>query len=631
MRYLGNKESIAPFIREAFEEKDLLNKNFVLFDAFAGTGSVSVELQEGFRKIIINDNLKWASYYSKSRILSSSFEWKKIGQDPIDFLNKESKLTKGFIYQNYAPSSSGRMYFSDYNAQRLDYFRITIQEWFEAELISSSEFEYLISCVIEAMSKVANIAGVYGAFLKKWDSRALKPILLSHLPQKKGKIPSEVENYNSPIEDIISDVECDVLYLDPPYTQNQYGTQYHLPETITLYDSPSVSKVTGSRPTGPMRSDWSKDLKVHILLDSLLSKTRATHIFLSYSSDGLMSKDFIESVFKRYGKRDTYKLFKIPYKYYQNWKSKKKEGHEEYLFYIELKNKSLVRYQSPLNYTGNKFNMIDSLLERFPSQIDDFYDIFGGGMNVGINVSCEKLVYNDINPFVVNLLKSFRDIDTYEYLKFIKKNIRNYGLEKGNSESYLNLRQIYNDTPHNKRDPKILFLLIMYGFNQQIRFNSKFDFNNPSGIRWFNEKMLEKFISFSRRIKEIDVTFCAMDYEICLSEFSLNPNDFIYADPPYLLTTGSYNDGRRGFKGWNALAQTTLLENLCKIDQIGLRWMLSYISTHREMSNELFAQWMNQTSYVSEELQGVRGHGGSKRNEMIVYNYDPEQTSNNHK
>ncbi|WP_346010883.1 DNA adenine methylase [Campylobacter concisus] len=102
------------------------------------------------------------------------------------------------------------------------------------------------------------------------------------------------------MENIISDVECDILYLDPPYTQNQYGAQYHLLETLILNDCPSVSKVTGSRPVMPMRSDWSKEYKVNILFDKIIAKTKARYIVLSYNNDGLMSKEYIEAVMKRY-------------------------------------------------------------------------------------------------------------------------------------------------------------------------------------------------------------------------------------------------------------------------------------------------------------------------------------------
>ena len=69
-----------------------------------------------------------------------------------------------------------------------------------------------------------------------------------------------------------------ILYFDPPYTQNQYGTQYHLLETLILNDNPTISKVTGSRPTGPMRSDWSKMYHVHILFDKVVAGNRVDEL-----------------------------------------------------------------------------------------------------------------------------------------------------------------------------------------------------------------------------------------------------------------------------------------------------------------------------------------------------------------
>ena len=145
---------------------------------------------------------------------------------------------------------------------------------------------------MESVSDVSNTAGVYGAFLKHWDCRALKPITFNRIDSKEG-ICEKIDNYNSKIENIIGNIDCDILYLDPPYTQNQYGTQYHLLETLILNDNPTISKVTGSRPTGPMRSDWSKMYHAHILFDKVVAETRASHIILSYNNDGFMSKDFI--------------------------------------------------------------------------------------------------------------------------------------------------------------------------------------------------------------------------------------------------------------------------------------------------------------------------------------------------
>ena len=83
------------------------------------------------------------------------------------------------------------------------------------------------------------------------------------------------------------------------YTQNQYGTQYHLLETLILNDNPSVSKVTGSRQITPLKSDWSINFKSHIAFNEVIKKTQAKHIIFSYSPDGFISKEFISQTLKR--------------------------------------------------------------------------------------------------------------------------------------------------------------------------------------------------------------------------------------------------------------------------------------------------------------------------------------------
>lgn len=463
-----------------------MRKEYTFFDAFSGTGAVAKVIAGSVGKIIVNDSLECSAWYAKSNIEGNVYNWESLGFDPIDYLNNSDAVSEGFIYKNYAPLESGRMYFTNYNAKRIDYVRGTIDTWYEDNLIDVQQRHYLISCLVEAVSKVSNVAGVYGAYLKKWDSRAHKKLHLSHFPPNTESVDVEVKN--SFLETIISSVECDILYLDPPYTQNQYGTQYHLLETISKYDSPEISRITGSRPTGPMRSDWSKDIKAHILFEYILSQTKANHVFLSYSSDGLMSKDYIMSCLKRHCVDGTIDLKVIPYKNYSNWKNKPRKNHEEYIFYGELKKSENIRYQSPLNYTGNKFNIIDEIIESLPAgKMDTFVDVFGGGFNVGINIEASSLIYNDINPFVVSLIESFKKYDTYEYIKYIRKLEKQYNLLDIDSGGYAFLREKYNSTPIPQRDPRMLFVLIMYGFNQQIRFNSAMEFNNPIGMRWFNE------------------------------------------------------------------------------------------------------------------------------------------------
>ena len=541
-----------------------------------------------------------------------------MGFDPFKYLNGNNNIIEGFFYKTYAPTETNRMYFTPENAGRIDYFRWQIQEWKNKNLLTDNEYYYLLACLIESVSDVSNTAGVYGAFLKKWDSRATKKIFFDTV-ETTGDLPNNVKVYNSKIEDIIENIDCDILYLDPPYTQNQYGTQYHILETLILNDNPSVSKVTGSRSTAPMRSDWSKQFKSNILFDYILAKTKARYIVLSYNNDGFMSKDFIEASMKRYGKPETFSCKTMSYKKYQNWKSQNFDDHFEYIFFIELKDKKEVYYESPLNYIGSKSQSIPEIMQYAPEKAQIFYDLFGGGFNVGINAVSPTIVYNDINYFVKEIIETFYNYSTYSFISYVNKTIKQFNLRPSDSQAYNNARMYYNNLPKEKRDPRLLFTIIMYGFQQQIRFNGNHDFNNPVGMRWFNDRVLEKVISFSRRIKEISCVFISKSY--LDFEGQINRNGIVYMDPPYQLTTSAYNDGKRGFNGWDAEQEKKLFEFADYLDASGIPFMLSYVVEHKGNVNEHLLKWINERKYTLIALKDVIGISGSKRKEVLVVNY----------
>lgn len=619
MRYIGNKESMVEEIDSFIESRVESEEPLTLFDAFCGTGAVSDRLKNKFN-LIINDNLKWAAVYTAGRLYAPSCHFERLGFDPFAFLNQSDEKVQGFIYKNYAPTESSRMYFTPENAARIDYFRKQIEEWHKNKLLSEAEYMLLLASLVESVSRVSNTAGVYGAFLKKWDGRALKPIEFIK-PAYNACDSLNIKIYNDKTENIISDVKCDILYLDPPYTQNQYGTQYHLLETLILNDHPSVSKVTGSRPVMPMRSDWSKEYKAHILLDKIIANTTARYIVMSYNNDGLMSKEYIEAVMKRYGNPETYCCKKISYKKYQNWKSQNHKEHFEYLFFVEKKDPADVVYESPLNYIGSKARVIPAIRENLPSDIDDFIDAFGGGFNVGINIRSESVVYNEYNHFVKELIESFWQYDTFSYIVYMKKIIRRFELEPGRKDAYLNVRDYYNSLPEDKRDPRLLLVVILYSFQQQIRFNSNHGFNNPVGMRWFNDNLLEKLISFSRRIKELNVCFSCADYTDTF-RYVDDGHTFVYLDPPYMLTNGSYNDGKRGFKGWDVSQEAALFEFLDKLNHEGSRFMLSYVLEHKGKVNQNLVNWTQDNHYHIIELGDILGISGSRRKEILVTNYE---------
>ena len=617
MRYLGNKESMLNEIKKLLESQGLLQEGYVFFDAFCGSGSVS-DFFKLYYNIIVNDNLKWSVIYTKGRICAPLCHFSKLGFDPFEYLNSTKNIKKGFMYKNYAPTETSRMYFTPENAGRIDYFRKQIEEWKEKKLLSEEEYCYLIASLIESVSDVSNTAGVYGAFLKKWDSRAIKKIVFDKVDFQPCTYKS-VKIYNEKIENIIEDIDCDILYLDPPYTQNQYGTQYHLLETLVLDDNPSISKVTGSRSTSPMRSDWSKEYKSNILLDYILAKTKAKYIVMSYNVDGFMSKEYIEASMKRYGKAETFICKKIEYKKYQNSKSRKKDKHFEYLFFIEKKNIDDITFECPLNYIGSKSKIVPNILRYLPKGYEEVIDAFGGGFNVGINISANKVIYNDLNHLVRNLIYSFWKYDIYDNLIYVKRIIKKFKLEKANAQAYQTARNYYNSLTFEKRDPRLLFTIILYGFQQQIRFNNQHDFNNPVGMRWFNDKILEKLISFSRKIKEGNYEFYSGNYKELKN--LMTPSTFVYFDPPYSLTTGTYNDGKRGFDGWNKLYEAELFEFIDELNNRKIPFMLSYIMEHKGKINQELLTWIDKQKYQVIKLGDIIGISGSRRKEILIINY----------
>lgn len=140
-------------------------------------------------------------------------------------------------------------------------------------------------------------------------------------------------------------------------------------------------------------------------------------------------------------------------------------------------------------------------------------------------------------------------------------------------------------------------------------------------MRWFNDKILEKLISFSRRIKELNVRFYCADYTDMFHHVN-NGHTFIYLDPPYMLTNGSYNDGKRGFKGWDASQEFALFSFLDRLNDEGSRFMLSYVLEHKGKINKNLLTWVHDNNYRIIELGDILGISGSRRKKILVVNYE---------
>lgn len=276
--------------------------------------------------------------------------------------------------------------------------------------------------------------------------------------------------------------------------------------------------------------------------------------------------------------------------------------------------------KSPLNYTGGKYKLLPQLLELFPKQVNTFVDLFAGGGNVSVNVKAEKLVFNDLMWQVPEMLQEFKKIGVEESLRKIDGYISSYDLSKENKEGYLALRELYNK---GKSDPLMLYTLICYSFNNQIRFNNKGAYNMPFGKdrSSFNPTLREKFITFVQRLQSMEIQFSSKDFrELDLD--TLGENDFVYCDPPYLITVASYNENG----GWGEQAERDLLAKLDTLDKAGVKFGLSNVFESKGKENIILKEWAKgyKVHYLDHTYSNCSYHKKDKQSkdiEVFITNY----------
>lgn len=243
---------------------------------------------------------------------------------------------------------------------------------------------------------------------------------------------------------------------------------------------------------------------------------------------------------------------------------------------------------SPMNYIGGKAKLLPQILPHFPTDINTFYDVFSGGANVAANLDAGKTLVNDLNHYVVDILREFYATDTDAVLEQVHGYINEYGLSKSNEEGFKSFRADYNAN----QKPLMLYTLICYSFNYQFRFNNNLQYNNPFGRErsQFSARLEDKLIRFCERLKSKQVVFSCLGFEDFMLNQQYAANDFVYLDPPYLITTGSYNDGNRGFKHWTNAQELLLLGCLDALDRQGVRFALSNVLSHKGRTNDILIE-----------------------------------------
>ncbi len=294
--------------------------------------------------------------------------------------------------------------------------------------------------------------------------------------------------------------------------------------------------------------------------------------------------------------------------------------------------------RSPFFYVGDKFKLLPQLKKHFPQNINRFIEPFCGGGSVFLNVNANEYLLNDIDTYMIQLHKFLlsytdkqdifwnelqRTIEKYnlsatyigqdvptEYRKnFIKTYFARY-----NKEAYIRLRTDFNK---NKTDMMLLYILLIYGFNRMLRFNAKGDFNLPVGNVDFNKNVANALKAYFQYTNSRKINFYNMDFQDFVNYIQPQSDDFIYLDPPYLITFSEYN------KLWNEDCEMRLIDFLDDLNAKGIRFAVSNVLWHRTRYNGTFNEWAQQYNIIRIQSNYISYHDNTEKDsyEVLVKNY----------
>lgn len=601
-RYLGSKQKMLNFISEVVDKN--VSDVRIVADIFGGTGVVSDLFRKKGKKIIINDILHSNVVNYNTWFGNEAIDYKKV-TSIIEELNNLTPMSDNYVSKNF-----GNKYFSIENARKIGAIRENIENYD----VNEREKAFLLTSLLYAMDKVANTVGHYDAFRKTMDT--LNSI---HLKVPEYNINNKNEIFCEDANQLVKKIKADLVYIDTPYNSRQYGDAYHLLENIIDWKKPELTGVALKMvDRSHIKSKYST-ARAPEAFEELINNIHAKYILVSYNnmakkgsgrSNAKISNEEIINILEKKG---TVKIFETPFKVFTTGKTNI-EDHKEILYLCETQNHSRTKTrsdtnQSAINYTGGKFKLVPQLLPLFPKKINNFYDVFAGGTNITINVDAKKYFVNDISKKVIELYEfldksKFEDVlDKIEQIieKYGLSNTKQYGyefyntnssigLKEVNKNSYLELRNGYNNRTFDKDiEPLIFYILIVYGFNNQIRFNSSGNFNMPTGKRDFNQKMALKLEKFMNELHRRDIQYFSLDFKKFLKQQNFKNDDFVYLDPPYLISTAVYNENG----GWTEKEELDLLNCLDELNAKGVKFALSNVLFHKGDENKILTNWAN--------------------------------------
>jgi len=635
-RYIGCKQKLLDWIFEKIAEASPDARSF--FDVFAGTGVVAERaLAQGFSQVFVNDLL-----YSNGVIYEGFFGPGKASDRKLSEIARSyNAIDVAGLPENYFSANYGGKYFEHDLSKLIGHIREDIEE--RGKSLTPKERAVLLASLVYSIDAHANTCGHFEAYIKKpIPKRDFAFRLIDYRSCDSVRIFREDANA------LAEKVTADVAYIDPPYNSRQYSRFYHVYETLVKWDKPELHG-EARKPDAENMSEYCRKGAPEVFAD-LVGKLRCRCLVVSYnntydskskSSKNKITLEQIRAALDSVGKTTVHSR---KFSFFNAGKTDFGD-HREYLF-VTMKGQGRASYlRSPFFYVGDKFKLLPTIIPAFPSDIDTFVEPFVGGGSVFLNVRAARYRLNDIDR---NMIELHRHLCTQSgrgeaWLEELGGLIRQYGLSRSyeadvvpealkrefvktyfarfNKEGFARLRADYNASDRHGKDAlDRLYLLLIYGFNRMLRYNAKGDFNLPVGNVDFNANVVEAIRGYLRTVGSRDVEFSALHFSDFLRGMNLSRRDFVYCDPPYLITESEYN------KIWHEADDAELMKVLDGLNAAGIRFAVSNVTHYRGRVNEAFLDWSRKYRVIPVKSNYISYHDNSEKriNEVLVVNYGEE-------
>lgn len=337
-RYIGNKTRLAPQLLSMVD--GLVSPGATVADLMCGTASFSFALRQAGYRVIASDIMTFAAQHAVVRLqLSEPPPFGAVSDDGyeevLELLNRLDPVN-GFMVREYSPAGRPegghppRQYLSEENAGRLDAILGQLRTWELDGALESREIALLHHDAVMAVNEVANIAGTYGHFWSKWTSSSRRRLELTATEFFNFRTDHEVHQGRA--EDVSRSLECDVCYLDPPYTKRQYAANYHLLETIARGDEPSANGISGLRPWRDQYSNFCSKRMIRDAFRNVIEGASCPLFLVSYSEDGLLSQEEMLGMLAEHG---AVTCFEFPFPRFKSNKSKRSRTLTEFVFSLD--------------------------------------------------------------------------------------------------------------------------------------------------------------------------------------------------------------------------------------------------------------------------------------------------------